>query len=141
MGSANRELILTGLFERYIKEIAHATLQSGGVAFKLDTCKFLPPMDIWAFPKYPGRTAILPPDVNLIEGLRHFILTNERFLREPDCWLGTWINPQTHDFYLDIATGCQSLDEARGMALEASQREGRRIVAIYNSKQKRTVYL
>jgi hypothetical protein len=98
-------------------------------------------MDVWAFPKYPSKTAILPQDVPLIEALRDFILANELFLREPDCWLGTWIHPQTHEFYLDIATSCAELNLARQMTFEASQREGRRIVAIYNSKHKETIYL
>ncbi len=127
--------------KQYIQEIASATLQNGGVAFKLDTCQFLPPMDVWTFPKYPGKTAILPQDINLIEALRDFILANERFLQEPDCWLGTWIHPETHEFYLDISTSCAELATARQMALEASQREGRKIVAIYNSQRQETVYL
>ena len=127
--------------ESFVEDIACATLQHGGVAFKLDICQFLPPMDVWAFPKYPSKTAILPQDVPLIAALRDFILANEVFLREPDCWLGTWIHPQTHEFYLDITTGCADLDTARQMALETSQREGRKIVAIYNSKHKETIYL
>src|SRR6266487_1160454 len=123
-------------FEDYIPKIATATLVDGGVAFKLDTCKFLPLMDVWAFPKYPSRTAILPPAINLIEALQDFILANEQFLREPDCWLGTWIHPQTRQFYLDVTTSCKNLHDAKKMALEASRREGRKIVAIYNSKRK-----
>ena len=127
--------------ESCLPKIASATFEHHGVAFKLDTCQFLPPLDVWSFPKYPGRTAILPSNVNLIDALRDFISANEHFLREPDCWLGTWIHSETHDFYLDIATGCTDLDEAKRMALEASQRDGRKIVAIYNSKQNRTIYL
>jgi hypothetical protein len=116
--------------ESFIEDIAYATLQYGGVAFKLDTCQFLPPMDVWAFPKYPSNTAIQPQDVPLIEALREFILASELFLREPDCWFGTWIHPQTHEFYLDLATSCADLNMERKMAFEASQRERRRIVAI-----------
>jgi hypothetical protein len=127
--------------ENYLQEIAAATLADGGVAFKLDTCQFLPPMDIWAFPKYPSRTVILPSDVNLVEALQDFVLANEPFFREPDCWLGTWIHPQTREFYLDITTSCTDLDNARKMAFEVSRREGRKIVAIFNSKRKLTVYL
>ena len=127
--------------EYYIQEIADSTLRNGGVAFKLDTRQFLPPMDVWTFPKYPGKTAILPHNIDLIAALRDFIFANERFLREPDCWLGTWIHPQTHEFYLDISTSCADLQTARKTALEASQREGRKIVAIYNSKRQKTIYL
>lgn len=127
--------------EFLIDDIASVTLQDGGAAFKLDTCQFLPPTDVWAFPKYPSKTAIFPQAINFIEALRNFIFVNEQFLREPDCWLGTWIHPQTHEFYLDITTGCADLDKARQMAFEASQREGRKIVAIYNSHRKETIYL
>ena len=127
--------------ENFLREIADATLANGGAAFKLDTCQFLPPMDVWAFPKYPSRTAILPSNIDLVEALGDFISRNEQFLRESNCWLGTWIHPQTHDYYLDITTSCADLDTAIKMALEASRREGRKIVAIYNSKRKETVYL
>ena len=128
-------------FEKYVLEVAIATLENGGVASKLEPYQFLPPMDIWSFPKYPGKTAILPPEIDLVDGLKNFIAENEQFLREPDCWLGTWIHPRTGHFYLDIATGCDDLDEARRTALEVSTREGRVIVALYNSKRKETVYL
>ena len=127
--------------EVFIEDIAAATLQNGGAAFRLETCQFLPPLDVWTFPKYPGRTTILPSNVNLLEALKVFISVNEQFLREPDCWLGTWIHPENHDFYLDITTGCADLDTARKMALEASRREGRKIVALYNSKRNETIYL
>src|SRR5689334_4734688 len=127
--------------ENYLPQIASATIEQNGVAFKLDTCQFLPPMDSWSFPKYPGRTAILPSNTELIDALRDFISANEQYLREPGCWLGTWVHPITHDFYLDVATSCADLEEAKRMALEASRLDGRKIVAIYNSKQDRIVFL
>jgi hypothetical protein len=127
--------------DKYIPEIADFTLKNGGVAFKLETCEFLPAMDVWAYPKYPGKTVILPSTVDLVVALQAFISTNEGLLREPDCWLGTWVNPETRHFYLDIITSCGDLDTARKMALEASRRDGRKIVAIYNSKRKETIYL
>jgi hypothetical protein len=128
-------------FEKYVLEVAIATLERGGVASRPDTYQFLPPMDTWSFPKYPGRTVILPPDADLVAELKAFIAANKPLLREPDCWLGTWINPQTGHFYLDVATACADLDQARRIALEVSAREGRKIVALYNSKWKETVYL
>jgi hypothetical protein len=128
-------------FERYIQSLARATLKHGGTASKLEGYERLPLMDAWQFPRYPGKTVILPPEADLVEGLKRFISTNENFLREPGCWLGTWINPQTHCFYLDITTSCTDLNEAKRVALEISAREGRRIVAIYNSRRKETVFL
>jgi hypothetical protein len=124
-----------------VQKIARATLKEGGTASKLHGYELLPPVDSWQFPKYPARTVILPPDVDLIAALKRFILENESLLREPDCWLGTWINPQTRCFYLDITTSCKDLQEARKTALENSQRDGRRIVALYNSGRKETAFL
>lgn len=133
---------LTGYaFEKYIEEVTRATLELGGTASQLDGYQLLPPMDSWQFPKYPGRTVILPPQTDLAQALKRFISANETFLREPDCWLGTWINPQTRCFYLDITTSCKDLSEARRLALGISEREGRRIVALYNSKRRETIYL
>jgi len=128
-------------FEKYVLEVAIATLENGGAVSRVDTFQFLPPADDWKFPKYPGKTAILPPEVDLVNELKVFILANETFLREADCWLGTWINPQTHHFYLDITTSQNDFDEARKMALELSARQGRKIVALYNSERNETFYL
>ena len=128
-------------FEKYVLEVVIATLEQGGTASKLDTYQFLWPVDAWGFPKYPSKTAILPPSVDLVDELKYFISVNESLLREPECWLGTWINPQTQYFYLDITISCNELDEAKRKALEISKREGRRIVALYNSKRNETIYL
>jgi hypothetical protein len=128
-------------FDRYILEIVTATFAQGGSASRLDGHELLPAMDAWEFPRYPARTVILPPEADLVEGLKAFISANETFLREPGCWLGTWIHPQTGCVYLDITTSCTDLHEARRRALEASSRDGRWIVALYNSRRRETVYL
>ncbi len=128
-------------FEKYVLEVAIATMELGLAASKLDTYQFLLPIDAWGFPKYPSKTAILPPEVDLVDELKNFISTNEPLLRKPDCWLGTWINPRTQHFYLDITTSCNDLNEAKRIALEISDQEGRKIVALYNSKRNETFYL
>lgn len=128
-------------FDNYLLDIVSATLANGGTASRLAERRLLPAMDVWQFPRYPARTVILAPETDLVAALRSFIRENEAFLREPDCWLGTWIHPQTRCFYLDITGGCEDLEEARRLAREASQREGRQIVALYNSGRKETVYL
>ncbi len=128
-------------FEKYVLEVSIVTLEKGVATSKLDTYQFLAPMDTWGFPKYPSKTAILPPEVDLVSELKNFIAVNETFLREPESWLGTWINPQNQHFYLDISTSHQELSEARRRALEISQQEGRKIVALYNSARDETVYL
>lgn len=128
-------------FESYILDVSIATLENGGTVSDLKTYQIMPPIDDWKFPKYPGKTVILPKDVDLVSELKKFIVTNESFLREADCLLGTWIHPQTKHFYFDIATGCKDFDAARKLALELSQRDGRKIVALYNSARNETFYL
>ncbi len=128
-------------FERYVLEVAITTLEKGGSASKLNTYQFLPPVDAWGFPKYPGKTVILPSHVNLFEELKTFIQMYRSVLLEADAWLGTWINPSTRQCYLDITTSHEDLDEARKEAIERGKQEGRKVVALYNSKRDQTVYL
>jgi hypothetical protein len=128
-------------FEKYVLAIAIVTLENGGSASRLECYRLLPAVDAWEFPKYPARTVILPPDADLVNGLKDFIRANEAFLTEPDCWLGTWTHPQTGCFYLDITTSRTDLEDARQVALEVSCREGRSVVALYNSKRRETIFL
>ncbi len=127
--------------KEYILRVVAETIKSGGSASRLNAEKFLPPMDIWSFPKYPSRTAILPPTADLATELRKFVIQNESFLKEVDCWLGTWINPRTKEYYLDIATGIAELSKARETAKRISVEDGRKIVAIFNAKRNETIYL
>jgi hypothetical protein len=128
-------------FETYLEQVVAQTLQNGGTASKPSTCEFLPILDLWSFPKYPAKTAILPPSVNLLDELRSFIAQNETWLNEDDCWLGTWVNPQTGEYYLDIATGIESLEEAREIASRVGKADGREIVAMFNPKRNQTIFL
>jgi hypothetical protein len=128
-------------FEKYILEVSIATLERGGVTTNPHTYQFLAPIDAWGLPKYPGKTAILPPEANIAEELIRFIQTNNIYLHEPDAWLGTWINPVTKCCHLDITTISPSLEEAKREAFARSILERRHIVAIYNFKQNQTVYL
>jgi len=128
-------------FDEYLKNVAGKTQKNGGTASKPKTREFLPAMDVWSFPKYPARTAILPRTADLTRELCKFIERNKAVLDEEDCWLGTWINPQSGDYYLDVATGIADLAEARRVAIEVSAEEGRRIVALFNAKRNETVFL
>jgi hypothetical protein len=128
-------------YDDYLSEVAARTMRDGGSASKPSTGKFLPARDVWSFPKYPSRTAILPHTVDLVSELRQFILRNEAELNEDDCWLGTWIHPHTREFYLDVATGVTDLEEARNTAMQVSAADGRRIVAMFNAKRGETVFL
>jgi hypothetical protein len=128
-------------FEKYILEVSIATLERGGVTTNPMTYQFLAPIDAWGLPKYPGKTAILSPGANIAEELIQFIEENATYLKEPDAWLGTWINPATKCCYLDITTIYPTLEEAKKEALIRSMQESRDIVAIFNFKQNQTVYL
>lgn len=128
-------------FEKYLNQIVQKTIQEGGSASRPSSCTFLPIQDLWCFPKYPAKTSILSPHINLADELRKFIAENEIFLDEKDCWLGTWVNPQTGEYYLDVSTGIEEMEAARTSALQAGQKDGRDIVAMFNPKQNRTIFL
>lgn len=128
-------------FEKYVLEVAIATLEDGGSVSKLNDYSFILPTDSWSFPKYPGKTVILPPHTALVVALKIFIQENRAYLLEKDSWLGTWIHPATGSYYLDITTRSETLEEARQEAIERGKAEGRTIVALYNSLREETVYL
>ena len=128
-------------FEEYISEVKRKTVEEGGSASKPSSCIFLPIQDLWCFPKYPAKTFILSPHVNLAKELIFFIEKNSTFLNEEDCWLGTWVNPQTGEYYLDISTGIENLEAARSFAIQAGKKDAREIVAMFNPKQQRTIFL
>lgn len=128
-------------FENFLIQVAERTLENGGTASKPFARTFLPPRDVWSFPKYPSKTAILAPAVDLAAELRNFISRNEIYLNEKDCWLGTWIHPQTREFYLDVAMGIEGLEKAKETAKRISIEDGRKIVAIFNARQNKTVFL
>ena len=128
-------------FEKYLLDVSIATLERGGVTSNVHTYEFLAPIDAWGFPKYPGKTAMLPPGANIVEELREFILENNRELREPGAWLGTWIHPSTLSCYLDITALAPCLEEAKKEASRRSRQDHREIVALYNFKYQQTVYL
>lgn len=132
---------MNAAFESYLADIIEKTLSQGGTASKPSQYQFLPVRDLWSFPKYPARTVIVPDTVNLIEAVRNFITQNEAFLNEEDCWLGTWLNPQTEEIYFDVSTGMQDIEVARKTANQAGTREGRLVVAMYNPFRNKTIYL
>lgn len=132
---------MTSQFERYIEEIIRRTLYEGGSASNPEKFSFYPPRDLWCFPKYPSRTDILPRATDLVQALKEFLERNKDVLKEEDCWLGTWLNPKTDEVYLDVSTGCEDLEAAQKLTVQVSSLEGRRIVAMFNPKQNKTIYL
>ena len=128
-------------FEKYVLDVCVATIERGGVTSKIDTRQFFSSTEAWGLPKYPDRTVILPPGTDLLQEITAFISLNESYLREPDCWLGTWIDPSTGHCYLDMTAIYSCLEEARREAIFLSQRAQRKIVALYDFKRAETVYL
>ncbi len=128
-------------FEKYVLEVCIATIERGGVTSKIDTHQFFSSSEAWGIPKYPDKTVILPPGTNLPQQITTFISINEGCLKEPDCWLGTWINPSTGNCYLDITAIYSCLEDARREAIFLSQNAQRKIVALYDFKHEETVYL
>lgn len=135
------DLLQTYYFERYLLDVAIATLERGGVTTRPETMAFLDALDAWGFPRHPSRTVILPPQADLLGELRAFIRRNAALLGAPECWLGTWVNPATGCCYLDITTSRADLAEAQAVARMLSAQEGRKIVALYNPLRGQTVYL
>jgi len=132
---------VTDPFEIYIREVIARTLCDGGSASKPNRLEFFTARDLWCFPKYPARTAILPQTVDLASEIKEFITKNSSFLEEEDCWLGTWVNPHSGEYYLDVSTGVHDLAMARQLAMQAGKREGRNIVALFNPQKSQTIYL
>ena len=128
-------------FERYVLEVCIVTLERGGTTSRPDTYQFLSSVEAWGLPKYPDRTVILPPDANLPQEVTEFIHSNANYFREANCWLGTWIDPQTSNCYLDITGIYTRLEEARREAIARGRRAQRSIVALYDFKRGQTVYL
>jgi len=62
-------------------------------------------------------------------------------LRESNCWLGTWINPDTGDCYLDMTALYFCLEDAKREAIALSKRAQRKIVALYDFQHGRSLYL
>ncbi len=131
----------TVYFEKYVLDVCSATIERGGVTSKIDTGQFFSSTEAWGLPKYPDRTAILSPGTDLVQEITTFISINEVYLREPDCWLGTWIHPSTGHCYLDMTAIYSCLEDARREAIFLSQKAQRKIVALYDFKREETVYL
>ena len=95
--------------------------------------------DAWGFPKYPDHTVILPPDADLIAALESFIVTVS--VQETNCWLGTWVRPETGYIYLDVTTSCEGLKATLLQVARINSVSKRQIIALHNSSLNKTVYL
>lgn len=127
--------------ERFLSEVATITLERGWAVGSVVTLQFLPVVDAWGYPKYPDRTLILEPESELMGPLRQFIATNRALLIEPNCWLGTWVHPDTQRVFLDVTTSTEGLLAALEAVGVINRRSQRAVLAIYNSAQNKTVFL
>jgi hypothetical protein len=128
-------------FEKYVLDVCITTLERGGATSKVDTYEFISAIDAWGIPQYPDQTAIVPPEADLAREIASFITFNERLLKEPNCWLGTWIDPHTRYCHLDITTIYHCLAEAARVARTLNRRARCRIVALYDFKRSQPIYL
>ena len=126
---------------RYIRKLVTLTYQQGGITANVMPQEILGAVDIWMFPKYPAQTVIVPPGPALAPALLSFVQLHWAALCECDTWLGTWVNPETNYWHIDITAGCWTLEEAQQQAFACGARDNRPIMAIYNIRQHRTVYL
>jgi hypothetical protein len=125
----------------FVERIVAAIRADGGANACVVGERLLPPEDAWSFPRYPERTRIIAPGADLVAELAAFIAANDAQLRAAGCYLGAWINPQTREVYLDIATSRAELGEALALARMLGAQGGRAVVAIYNPARRETVYL
>lgn len=128
-------------FKKFLSLTNDEIQKTGGVSASVEQRKLLNPRDSWYFPKYPSRTRIVPQSVNLLIELETFIKDNMELLLEEDTFLGVWLNPNTGHYYIDITTSIDILDLAKKTAKDISQREGRKIVTLYNPSKNKTEYL
>ena len=128
-------------FQHYLALVALRTIEEGGITSHPVTYTFLEPIDAWGFPQYPSKTVIVPPSSILFDAIQAFVEQNMHYFLKSEVWFGTWIHPQTNACYLDITTSHENLNTARRLAQEASEQEGRKIVALYNSLRRQTIYL
>jgi hypothetical protein len=128
-------------FEKYVLEVAIATLERGGVTSRVDTYQFFTPTDAWGVPKYPEKTQKVGLDSDFREEICSFIYRHWGALTEPDSWLGTWIDPATGMRHLDITIIYATLEEARREAQMRSRQSQQRILALYNFQSATTFFL
>lgn len=120
-----------------VRSIVRTTLDQGGSTTDLVAGRVLPATDAWYFPRFPGRTRIVPLP-SLGDSVRSFIDEHRETLTADSLWLGTWINPETRTCYLDLITRTVDEQEARALARTYSREGGRRIIAICNPKRRLT---
>ncbi len=123
-----------------INQIIRQTIKNGGATYDVFRMQFVEVDDYWYFPKHPSKTKIVNIDV-LEEEIRNFIKDNASFWKEDLVFLGTWVNPNSKKCYLDITTKVVDKDTAKAMSRQVSEKEGRKIVTIYNPKLSRAEYV
>ncbi len=123
-----------------IEQIVRLTLDLGGATVDLRTMRILPAVDAWYFPRFPERTMIVP-QTDLAASVHRFIELHRDTLTDDTIWLGTWINPESHNCYLDLITRNADQHEALRLARSYSRLGGRKIIASYNPRRRQTRYV
>ena len=126
--------------QKLLPEFVEKIIRNGGLTYDFKKSAYVENKNYWYFPKYPGRTQIVDVE-KLSTALEEFINSNSKLLLEPDVVFGMWVNPATHNVYLDINTFAQDKGDALRLANEYSQKQGRAIVSMYNPYQDKTEYI
>lgn len=96
--------------------------------------------DEWYFPALPDETAIVQPE-QLERTFEDFAAKHKDKLLEDNMYLGVWLNPESNEYYFDINTAVADAREAIELAKQINTSSKRQILALYNPKRDRTVYL
>lgn len=121
-----------------LRRVVRATLEDGGATVDLTRGTMMEPRDRWYFPRHPELTRIVPVQC-LAATIGGFVSEHARLWTRRGLLLGTWVNPDSGDCYVDLITH----ESSRARALDAARRHGRdgrrAIVALCNPHRRLTV--
>lgn len=114
-----------------INQITTRTMADGGATYNLQAKTMLDTANVWLYPQFPGLTRVVAAE-DLVAELEHFINDYTTVLDNKDLYLGTWINPQNNQCYIDVIAVASTQQEATQKAKHLSDDQGRNVISIYN---------
>lgn len=126
--------------EQIINQIVARTTADGGATYNVKRAEMQDLANIWLYPQFPGLTKITPAE-NLAAELIHFLSDYATVLDNDDLYVGTWINPENDQCYIDVIAYANTKEEALAKAQHLSEDQGRQVVSIYNPSTRQIVNL
>lgn len=126
--------------DQIVSRIVARTIADGGATYSFKKAEMLEVANVWLYPQFPGLTKIVPVE-DLSTELAHFISDYQTVLDNDALYIGTWINPDNQQCYIDVITFAQTQEEALSNARHLSQDQGRQVVSIYNPATRKVVNL